>query len=139
MILCVAVDDKMGMTFNRRRQSKDALLRKKLLEISKGHRLYMNNYSAKQFENVSDYNIVVDDEMLDKACDEDFCFVENLPLKGYEQLINKMFIFRWNRLYPADMFFDISLDDNNWILDSAIEFEGNSHKNITMEEWIRYE
>ncbi len=139
MILCVAVDDKMGMTFNRRRQSKDALLRKKLLEISKGHRLYMNNYSAKQFENVSDYNIVVDDEMLDKACDEDFCFVENLPIKGYEQLINKMFIFRWNRLYPADMFFDISLDDNNWILDSAIEFEGNSHKNITMEEWIRYE
>lgn len=139
MILCVAVDDKMGMTFNRRRQSKDALLRKKLLEISKGHRLYMNNYSAKQFENVSDYNIVVDDEMLDKACDEDFCFVENLPLKGYEQLINKMFIFRWNRMYPADMFFDISLDDNNWILDSAIEFEGNSHKNITMEEWIRYE
>lgn len=139
MIVCVAVDDKMGMTFNRRRQSKDALLRKKLLEISKGHRLYMNNYSAKQFENVSDYNIVVDDEMLDKACDDDFCFVENLPLKGYEQLINKMFIFRWNRLYPADMFFDISLDDNNWILDSAIEFEGNSHKNITMEEWIRYE
>lgn len=139
MILCVAVDDKMGMTFNRRRQSKDALLRKKLLEISKGHRLYMNNYSAKQFENVSDYNIVVDDEMLDKACDDDFCFVEDLPLKGYEQLINKIFIFRWNRLYPADMFFDISLDDNNWILDSAIEFEGNSHKNITMEEWIRYE
>lgn len=139
MILCVAVDDKMGMTFNRRRQSKDALLRKKLLEISKGHRLYMNNYSAGQFENVSDYNIVVDDEMLDKACDDDFCFVENLPLKGYEQLINKIFIFRWNRLYPADMFFDISLDDNNWILDSAIEFEGNSHKNITMEEWIRYE
>ena len=139
MVLCVAVDDKMGMTFNRRRQSKDALLRKKLLEISKGHRLYMNNYSAKQFENVSDYNIVVDDEMLDKACDDDFCFVEDLPLKGYEQLINKIFIFRWNRLYPADMFFDISLDDNNWILDSAIEFEGNSHKNITMEKWIRYE
>ena len=35
MILCVAVDDNMGMMFNRRRQSQDKNLRKYLIALVK--------------------------------------------------------------------------------------------------------
>ena len=36
MIVCVAVDDNLGMTFNKRRQSQDRVLRERLLELTQG-------------------------------------------------------------------------------------------------------
>lgn len=135
MILCVAVDDNMGMTFNKRRQSQDQLLRCRLLETAQNHKLWMSHYSAKQFKAPLMGNIIVDDRFLDKAGDDDFCFVENLSMAKYENQIKKIILFKWNRVYPADTYFDIPLSENDWKLISVLEFEGNSHKKITMEEW----
>ncbi len=135
MILCAAVDDNMGMTFNKRRQSQDRVLRARLLELIHGEKLWMNNYTAKQFEAPLAGNIVVDDDFLDKAGDDDFCFVENLPVAKYRDKIKKIILFKWNRVYPADTYFDISFQENEWRLVSATEFEGSSHKEITIEEW----
>ena len=36
----------------------------------------------------------------------------------------------------ADTYFDINLTDGRWKLLTSTEFEGNSHKNITREEWV---
>ena len=135
MIVCVAVDDNTGMTFNKRRQSQDKILRKQLIEIARGSRLWINNYTAKQFEDPLASNIIVDDEFLDKAEENDFCFVENLSLAKYENQIKKIILFKWNRVYPADTYFDITLFDNGWKLTSVVDFEGNSHKKITKEVW----
>lgn len=137
VILCVAVDDNMGMTFNKRRQSQDKILRNHLIEEVQKKKLWMNSYSAKQFENPLASNIIVDDEFLDKAEDDDFCFVENLPVAKYQDRIKKIILFKWNRVYPADTYFDIQMTENGWQLTSVLDFEGNSHKNITKEEWER--
>lgn len=137
MILCVAVDDNMGMTFNNRRQSQDKLLRSHLIEEANNRKIWMNNYTAKQFETPLPDNIIVDDDFLNKAEDEDFCFVENVSVAKYENQIKKILLFKWNRVYPADTYFDIPLSENGWKLTSVLELEGNSHKKITREEWVK--
>ena len=85
MIVCVAVDDNRGMMFNNRRQSQDKILRKYLLNMVNGRKIWINNYTAKQFEFPLTGNIAVDEIFLDKACEEDFCFVENLSLEKYKE------------------------------------------------------
>lgn len=124
----------MGMMFNNRRQSQDKVLREYIINESQSSKLWMNQYSMNQFEEQSTDNIYVDEFFLDKAEENDYCLVENLSLKGYEQKINKIILFKWNRVYPADKYFDIQLSDE-WILKNVVEVEGNSHQKITKEEW----
>ena len=52
MIIISCVDDDMGMMFNHRRQSQDRVLRERVLEATKGKKLWMNHYSAKQFSEI---------------------------------------------------------------------------------------
>lgn len=135
LIVCAAVDDRMGMSFHDRRQSQDRLLRQRLLELSAGSRLWVNHNTAKQFQDTAAGHLIVDDDFLEKAGEDDFCFVEDLPLETYQNRIKKIFLFHWNRAYPADTYFDIPLTADKWKLVSVLEFAGNSHKKITMEEW----
>ena len=135
LIVCAAVDDRMGMSFHDRRQSQDCLLRQRLLELSVGSRLLVNHNTAKQFQDVVAEHLIVDDDFLENAGEDDFCFVEDLPLEMYQNKIKKIFLFHWNRAYPADTYFDIPLTADKWKLVSVLEFAGNSHKKITMEEW----
>ena len=126
MIVCVAVDDNNGMMFNQRRQSKDRILREQILKMSEDSTLWMNEFTKRQFNDCECNHIAVDNELLEKAGESDYCFIENLPLQEYENKIG-------NRVYPADRYFDISLD--GWTLESTEEFEGFSHKLITKEVW----
>ena len=131
MNIIICVDDNMGMMFNNRRQSQDRALRERILEITKGKNLYMNGYSASQFTECS--NIIVDDNFLDKAQQGDFCFVENSDIRDYNSKIEKLIIYKWNRNYPSDFQFQLTLDD--FCLESTFEFQGYSHKVITEEIW----
>lgn len=76
MIVCVAVDDNLGMTFNKRRQSQDRVLRERLLELTQGRDLWMNSYSVQQFGSPLPCNIIEDNDFLDNAGSHDFCFVK---------------------------------------------------------------
>ena len=49
MIAIVCIDDQAGLMFNHRRQSKDRILLEKVLLITKGNRLFVSPYTAKQF------------------------------------------------------------------------------------------
>lgn len=136
MIIYAAVDDHMGMTFNHRRQSQDKMVREMILNETKTGRLWLNLYTKKQFDDPAAEQIIVDENFLEKAAEEDYCFVENCSLKQYEDKITKIILIRWGRSYPADTYFDIDLTDGRWKLLTSTEFEGNSHKNITREEWV---
>ena len=129
----IAVDERNGIAFNKRRQSKDRKLIEYILEITQGYRLLMNSYSFKQFECNDTTNIIVDDDFLAKATDE-FCFIENQPLIPHLENITSIYLCYWNRDYPSDMKFDIDLYAG-WKLKSAVDIVGNSHKKITIKEW----
>ena len=131
MNVYVCLDEKNGMMFNKRRQSRDARLTEKVIEMAAGGRLLINSYSKTLFGD----SAFVDDAFLDNAQSGDHCFVENVSLADYEEKINTLTIFKWNRVYPADMYFDIHL--SGWKMESAFDFEGNSHEKITGEVWVK--
>ena len=134
MILIVAVDDRNGMMFNKRRQSRDKVLCEKILKITSGSRLWMNTYTSKLFAECEDVkNIIVDEDFLSKSEKDDYCFAENfLP---EESDVDKLIMFKWNRKYPGDFYFD--LDISSWNMSKTEEFAGSSHENITMEVYER--
>lgn len=121
------------MAFMGKRQSQDRVLREKILGISKGSRLLMNSYSAKQFENLE--NIVVDEDFLNNANQGDFCFVENKEV--LTENVENFYVFNWNRKYPADLFFTVDLKAEGFKKIKKEEFQGNSHDKITLEIYSR--
>ena len=125
----VCVDDRMGMLFNRRRQSQDRVLRDYLLQLVGENRLLMNEYSGKQFEPAE--SICISENFLEEAREEDFCFIEDQPLLPYLKQLDSLILCRWNRNYPGDFFLDLDL--GSWTLDSTREFPGSSHEKITVE------
>lgn len=167
MILITVIDDRNGLTFNHRRQSRDQVLREKILALTADKILWMNAYSRKQFaDNIPMDNssvnstlsnsasagstahdstspcsafpqIHIDEDFLDKACKDDYCFVEDQEVSAYESRIQKIILFKWNRRYPGDLYFDIDVHKAPWELTYTEDFEGSSHKNITMEVYER--
>ena len=110
--------------FNHRRQSQDRVLRAHIAALVGGAMLWMNHYSAQQFDAESIQHLNVDDAFLQEAVQGDYCFVEDTALKSYERWIEKLIVFRWNRAYPADQSFDLDLCGGNWKLSESDEFAG---------------
>ena len=108
MTIFICVDDKNGMLFNHRRQSRDEAVLKDMLDITEG-KVWMNTYSSKLFCAVSD-RIVAEDDLFECAPKDSYCFVENIPLKPYEDRLEVMIVYYWNRTYPADTYLDIDLN-----------------------------
>ena len=131
MHLIVCLDNKNGMLFNRRRQSQDSMLRMRILEQFSTSGLWMNGYSAKQFDPLPEC-VTVTDDICDagKGC---YCFVENISPKELPQKPEGIVIYRWNRSYPADVFFPMEQMIGGMRLVSRREFQGNSHDIITEE------
>lgn len=135
MILIVCVDKNNGMLFNRRRQSRDKVLIEHIIEISKDKNLWIKHFSKDVFEQYKLKNLIIDDELLNKAGSEDYCFVEDILPSKITGKFDKIIVYNWNRKYPADLYFDIDITD--WILESEIDFKGNSHDKITQKIYKR--
>ena len=132
MRLIVCLDDKNGMAFNHRRQSRDRIVIAKIEEPVKGSTLYFSSYSAKLFPS-GDFE--PSEDYLSRAGEDDFCFVELEDVTPYEQQIKEITVFRWNRVYPADLYFPIDL--TQWSLERTVDFPGHSHEKITLEVYRR--
>lgn len=134
MKVIVCVDDKDGMMFANRRQSRDRELIKDVLAMCEKSKLWITPYSLSLFEGEED-KVVVDEQMLDKAENEDYCFVETKELANYEDNIQQLIVYHWNRVYPSDQYFDIEYQ--LWNLIETEEIKGYSHEKITREVYER--
>ena len=132
MILIVCTEDRWGMAFNNRRLSMDRAVREKMLEIAAGNVLWMSSYSRKQFEEKENGAIRVDDRFLEKAGRGEYCFAELEDVIPYRDRLEGIVLFRWNRRYPADRYFDLELLTPFHLVQTE-EFSGSSHEKITME------
>lgn len=133
MHVIVCLDDKDGMLFNHRRQSQDRVLRRHILSLCGARALWLNAYSAGQFTENERAHLHIDDRFLALAGKGDYCFVENQEVEPFLDRIEDFILFRWNRIYPADRYFDRSLLDRGWGLRETEEFAGSSHAKITKE------
>lgn len=133
MNLIFCIDKKNGMLFNKRRQSQDRVVRERILAFSAESKLWMSQYSAKQFTEGGDF--IVDDDYASKAAKEDYCFVEDkeFALDACETVI----LYHWNRQYPADRYFNVDLKANGYRVVSKTDFAGYSHEKITEEIYTK--
>ncbi len=130
MQVIVCLDDRNGMLFNHRRQSRDREVLKEILKDAEGKRLWIRPFSQKLFQGTEN-RVQISDSPLDAASPGETCFVEDLSLAGWEDSIESLTVYRWNRHYPGDFFLDLDL--SGWRLVSRREFSGNSHEKITKE------
>ncbi len=133
MNIIICIDKNGGMMFGGRRQSQDRVLREKVLELSKDTKLWVNSYTAKQFENAG--NIVVDEDFLNNANQGEFCFVEDREITSDN--VESFYVFNWNRKYPGDLFFNVDLKAEGFKKIKKEDFQGNSHDKITLEIYSR--
>ncbi|MET0016465.1 ribonuclease Z [Oscillibacter sp.] len=136
MEVIACVDDKNGLMFNKRRQSRDYTVIDHILQDSRDRCLYMTEYSAQLFT-ADQSRIIVKPNFLECVGPGDYCFVEDSMLLPYESKIDRIIFYRWNRKYPADLYFDIPLTEHGWRLTEAIDFPGNSHEKITREVYCK--
>ncbi|MBQ3180464.1 MAG: ribonuclease Z [Firmicutes bacterium] len=134
MEVIICLDDKGGMLFNGRRQSRDRALVEDVLQHCAGRRLLIGRFSAALFPDDA-ADIVPDEELLTLAGDTDVCFVEAADPAAAAGRIERLTVYRWNRVYPADSYCDIDL--TGWRLAETADFVGTSHDKITREVYER--
>lgn len=125
------------MMFNHRRQSRDKSILKRIEQICEGKKLWMNSYSYKLYGELENVEIVVDENFLEKAGMGEVCFVETEKLYPFQEKIETMVVFWWNRKYPTDFRFDLEL--SKWKKVEVQEFVGTSHEKIIQELYKREE
>ena len=128
MTLYVCLDDKNGMLFNQRRQSQDVAVMEDLRASVSGV-LTVDSFSEKLIAAAQ-----IPYEVGEPAPGVQF-FLENRPAAELLPMAEKIVIYRWNRVYPADLRFDGDL--SGFTLQSTEEFPGNSHEKITKEVYVR--
>ena len=133
MNIAICIDKSGGTSFNGRRLSQDSVVREILLKLAPGSNLFMNEYSAKQFK--ADEKIKVAEDFLLKAGERDICFIENVAVPM--DRVSEIYLFNWNRDYPADTYFNFNPDENNFKRIKKKDFIGSSHKKITLEVYKR--
>lgn len=134
MIVILCLDDKKGMMFNNRRQSKDKFVIQDILKLVDGKKLLISSYSESLFQGLES-KLIIDDNFLNNPAEEDYCFVENNNLKDFSEKIEKIIVYKWNRIYPSDLKLEITIQD--WNLIDRFEFVGNSHDKITREVYVK--
>ena len=134
MKIIVCLDDNNGMTFNCRRQTKDREVRRDMLFLVRDQELWLNTYSWKQFDPNKIYpQIHVDENFPAHAPENAYCFLESSDYLINKYNVTEVVIYRWNRRYPADTYFEF--DFTGWKKESEKQFAGFSHEKITREVW----
>lgn len=133
MRVITCADQNGGLFFNQRRQSRDRLLIEDVLSFCKGNILYISDYSKMLFPDTA--SIMVVENPVEAAKNGDFCFTEGLLLAPAEAAIEELILYRWDKVYPADVFLDLDL--TRWHLQGTYELAGSSHDKITREVYTK--
>lgn len=135
MTLYFCLDDRGGMLFNHRRQSRDAAVLEDIRSRVTGE-LRIDPMSQKLMERAQIPYCVVMPQMPSDLEGLHY-FVEERAVGEWVSLASTVVCYRWNRHYPADRYFDIDLNALGFSLAETTEFPGNSHEKITREVYVK--
>ena len=132
MTVFLCIDDRGGMTFMKRRLSRDKIMIEDLSkEVGEGI-LYISDFSEALFSD-SELSVMSVSNPLASAGEDDFAFIEDIPISNAIDRIDTLMIYKWNRKYPYDFALDIDPLNCGFSLLSSCDFKGNSHDKITKE------
>lgn len=134
MRIFVCLDDRNGMLFNHRRQSRDRKVLEDMLRDAEGGVLWASEFSRRLLGQDS---VRFDDDFLRLAQKGECCFVEGGDVTAAADRIESITVYRWNRVYPADVYFPEALLNEPWTVSERSEFVGSSHDTITKEVYTR--
>ena len=136
MILIACVDQKNGMTLNGRRQTNDRAVRRLILKEAYPKKIIMAPSCATQFNKREQRWILCRANPMESASEGSYCMIETEQASSYVDRIERIVLYRWNTVYPADVFFDLPLH-MEWDLISQVMFDGFSHPDVVQEIYIR--
>ena len=113
--------------FNKRRQSRDAAVIADALAHVAPEKIGVSAYSATLFPEGA---VTVYDDPLAEA---DICFAECGDFLSAIHKVQRLIVYRWNRLYPGDAYFPLEDYLIRMTLVESSDFSGNSHERITRE------
>ena len=130
MTVYLCLDDRNGMLFNKRRQSRDSAvledIRSCIADV-----LTIDPFSEKLIAEAGIPYALAPEVLPEDA----HFFLENRPAAEVVSAASTLVIYRWNRHYPADVRFDADL--SGFTLQSTADFPGTSHDTITKEVYTR--
>lgn len=129
MTLYICLDDRNGLRFNRRRQSRDAALLEDIRSRLAGP-LLIDSFSEKLIREAEIPYVLPPETALD-------CFAEDVPSEALLESCSSVVIYRWNRHYPADVRWEPDLEERGFLLAETTEFPGTSHEKITREVYVK--
>ena len=97
MTIFICLDDADGLAFNHRRQSRDRILCEHIAALSQKGVLRMNTSSFSLFSGINALNICAEDDFMQHAQPDDFCFLECTDPTPYLGFASCLTVFRWNR------------------------------------------
>ena len=125
MTLYICLDDRNGLKFNKRRQSRDAAVLEDIRSQLAGS-LLIEPYSEKLIQEASIPYVLPPETAAD-------FFAEDVPSEEILAQTETIVIYRWNRHYPADVRWEPDLANLGFALRETTEFPGTSHEKITRE------
>ena len=129
MTLYICLDDRNGLQFNKRRQSRDAALLEDIRSQLTGA-LLIRPFSEKLIREAGIPCVLPPETAED-------LFLEDVPPEEVLNLCKKVVLYRWNRHYPADVRWDPDLEARGFRLEETGEFPGKSHEKITREVYVK--
>lgn len=132
MTLYVCLDDRGGMCFGGRRQSRDAALLSDLAAGLPGV-LTIDPFSEKLIASAGIPYVLTEETIPENA----HFFLENRSPEALLPSAESIVIYRWNRHYPSDVRWEGAPADFGFVLKETSEFPGKSHKIITKEVYVR--
>ena len=129
MTLYICLDDRNGLRFNRRRQSRDSAVLEDIRGSLTGP-LCIDAFSEKLIREAEIPYVLLPEETGD-------FFAEDVPPEELLARTEKIVIYRWNRHYPSDVKWEPDLAAMGFALGETTEFPGTSHEKITREVYER--
>lgn len=140
MILVMFLDPKNGMAFNHRRQTRDRAVIDRLVRLFPGKYFWGAAKTETLFDGQAGVKFVSDADFLEKAGPGEIAvaeFASSEAITAADARIEKLILYRWDKVYPADLVFTYPLAQKGWNLNGQHVFTGTSHDEITEEVYTR--
>ncbi|MBQ0037938.1 MAG: ribonuclease Z [Clostridiales bacterium] len=134
MKLIICWSSNKGIAFHHRRVSRDAAVIADIETLLCGKNLLIHPSSLALFDG-SNIALTCQESFLSDAGAEDFVFVESDAYLPFEDDIDQIISYNWNRDYPADTYFRMDL--SAFEQTESVAFAGHSHENIQRDIWTR--
>lgn len=135
MILAFCVDDQGGLAFNHRAAEPGPSAGGGFAGGGRARPVFCLPYSAGLF----DPGAVTVVDAPGAVSADGILFLENTDPAAYIPHAEELLLYRWNRLYPADLTLNGTPVQWGYRLQDTTNFAGTSHEKITRERYVKKE